>query len=333
MASALGISAGDLVLLGNGAFDRMEAIDAYAFYIAIIIVYLFYLGFSLLLIVMFILRIAVINLLIAISPLALGLWILPATEGYGRKWLSLFMVTLFMHSLQLLAMAMAIGIVNSVMAQIDTSAGANIEMDEVLAQLVLGTPAHVCRLQAATHPGTRRSLRRRGQHSVLHEQHRRSRPGRTPDSRHGHRRYPGSHGRGRCRRRGMVIYPSAELQTRIISGYVLTRRSRASSQSRRQLGRMRIPGQYEALQTMSNYGTELVGFVVLMALAASLCSGVLFMTSSGDPRAVDRARAVLLSAVVAWILAATSFLCRLVCRFRNLFPRSRHPLLHTGLSG
>ena len=70
---------------------------------------------------------------------------------------------------------------------------------------------------------------------------------------------------------------------------------------------MRIPGQHEALQTMSNYGTELVGFVVLLALAASLCSGVLFMTSSGSPWAVDRARAVLLSAVVAWILAATSF--------------------------
>ena len=138
VAAAMGLNAGDMVLLGNGAFDRMGGWGAYGFFVAIVLAYLVYVMFSLLVIGQLVLRIALINLLIALAPIAMSLWILPSTEGFGKKWLALFMGTLFSHGIQLLALAMAVASVNVVLARIDTTSGANIEMDIVLYGILLG---------------------------------------------------------------------------------------------------------------------------------------------------------------------------------------------------
>ena len=41
------------------------------------------------------------------SPIALGLWILPHTAGWGKHWLRLFMTAVFQQAIQLIAVALA----------------------------------------------------------------------------------------------------------------------------------------------------------------------------------------------------------------------------------
>ena len=54
-----------------------------------------------------ILRLALIDILLALAPIALGLWILPHTAGWGRHWLRLSMTTVFQQAVQLIALALA----------------------------------------------------------------------------------------------------------------------------------------------------------------------------------------------------------------------------------
>ena len=55
------------------------------------------------------LRLALIDILLALAPIALGLWILPHTAGWGRHWLRLFMTTVFQQAIQLIALALGFG--------------------------------------------------------------------------------------------------------------------------------------------------------------------------------------------------------------------------------
>ena len=66
------------------------------------------------LIVQMVLRLALIDILLALAPMALGLWILPHTSGWGRHWLRLFMTTVFQQAIQLIALAMALAFLNEV---------------------------------------------------------------------------------------------------------------------------------------------------------------------------------------------------------------------------
>ena len=59
--------------------------------------------------VQMILRLALIDILLALAPIALGLWILPHTAGWGRHWLRLFMTTVFQQAVQLIALALGFG--------------------------------------------------------------------------------------------------------------------------------------------------------------------------------------------------------------------------------
>ena len=54
-----------------------------------------------------ILRLALIDILLCLAPIALGLWILPHTAGWGKHWLRLFMTTVFQQAVQLIAVALA----------------------------------------------------------------------------------------------------------------------------------------------------------------------------------------------------------------------------------
>ena len=73
------------------------------------LLYLVYGFFVLYVIVQMVLRLALIDILLALAPIALGLWILPHTAGWGRHWLRLFMTTVFQQAVQLIALALGFG--------------------------------------------------------------------------------------------------------------------------------------------------------------------------------------------------------------------------------
>ena len=76
------------------------------------ILYLVYGFFVLYLLVQMIIRLALIDVLLVLAPIALGLWILPHTAGWGRHWLRLFMTTVFQQAVQLIALALGMGFLN-----------------------------------------------------------------------------------------------------------------------------------------------------------------------------------------------------------------------------
>ena len=76
------------------------------------LLYLVYGFFVLYVIVQMVLRLALIDILLALAPIALGLWILPHTAGWGRQWLRLFMTTVFQQAVQLIALALGFGFLN-----------------------------------------------------------------------------------------------------------------------------------------------------------------------------------------------------------------------------
>ena len=80
------------------------------------VLYLVYGFFVLYVIVQMVLRLALIDILLALAPIALGLWILPHTAGWGRHWLRLFMTTTFQQAIQLIALALGFGFLNEVAA-------------------------------------------------------------------------------------------------------------------------------------------------------------------------------------------------------------------------
>ncbi len=73
------------------------------------LIYLIYGFFCLYLLMQMVLRLALIDLLLALAPAAMGLWILPHSSGWSRHWLRLFMTTVFQQAVQLIALALGIG--------------------------------------------------------------------------------------------------------------------------------------------------------------------------------------------------------------------------------
>ena len=78
------------------------------------LLYLVYGFFVLYVLVQMVLRLALIDILLALAPIALGLWILPHTAGWGRHWLRLFMTTVFQQAVQLIALALGFGFLREV---------------------------------------------------------------------------------------------------------------------------------------------------------------------------------------------------------------------------
>ncbi len=76
------------------------------------LLYLVYGFFVLYVVVQMVLRIALIDLLLALAPIALGLWILPHTAGWGRHWLRLFMTAVFQQAIQIVALSMGFTMLN-----------------------------------------------------------------------------------------------------------------------------------------------------------------------------------------------------------------------------
>ena len=103
VAVSLNVTAGDM--LRSTLRTLMTAVDAGSVGMALLlaVLYLVYGFFVLYVIVQMVLRLALIDILLALAPIALGLWILPHTAGWGRHWLRLFMTTTFQQAIQLIA--------------------------------------------------------------------------------------------------------------------------------------------------------------------------------------------------------------------------------------
>ena len=112
IAASLGVTAGDM--LRSTLSTLMTAVQAGSVGMALLlaILYMVYGFFVLYVIVQMVLRLALIDILLALAPIALGLWILPHTAGWGRHWLRLFMTTVFQQSVQLIALALGFGFLN-----------------------------------------------------------------------------------------------------------------------------------------------------------------------------------------------------------------------------
>ena len=114
VAASLDITAGDL--LRSSLETLQTAVQAGSVGMALLLaaLYLIYGFFVLYVIVQMVLRLALIDILLALGPIALGLWILPHTAGWGRHWLRLFMTTVFQQAIQLIALALGFGFLNEV---------------------------------------------------------------------------------------------------------------------------------------------------------------------------------------------------------------------------
>ena len=108
-AVSLGVAAGDL--LRTTLRTLLTAVEAGSVGMAIFmaLLYMVYGFFVLYVLVQMVLRLALIDILLALAPIALGLWILPHTAGWGRHWFRLFMTTVFQQAVQLIALALGLG--------------------------------------------------------------------------------------------------------------------------------------------------------------------------------------------------------------------------------
>ena len=112
IAVSLGVTPGDLLRAPLDTFLRAVQAGSVGMAQLLALLYLVYGFFVLYVIVQMVLRLALIDILLALAPIALGLWILPHTAGWGRHWLRLFMTTVFQQAVQLIALALGIGFLN-----------------------------------------------------------------------------------------------------------------------------------------------------------------------------------------------------------------------------
>ena len=112
IAVSLNVTPGDLLRAPLDTFLRAVQAGSVGMAQLLALLYLVYGFFVLYVIVQMVLRLALIDILLALAPIALGLWILPHTAGWGRHWLKLFMTTVFQQAVQLIALALGIGFLN-----------------------------------------------------------------------------------------------------------------------------------------------------------------------------------------------------------------------------
>ena len=112
IAVSLNVTPGDLLRAPLDTFLRAVQAGSVGMAQLLALLYLVYGFLVLYVIVQMVLRLALIDILLALAPIALGLWILPHTAGWGRHWLRLFMTTVFQQAVQLIALALGIGFLN-----------------------------------------------------------------------------------------------------------------------------------------------------------------------------------------------------------------------------
>ena len=109
IAASLGVTPGDLLRAPLDPLLNAAEAASTGLAVFIALLYLIFGFFILYLLVQMVLRLALIDILLCLAPIALGLWILPHTAGWGKHWLRLFMTAVFQQAIQLIAIALAFG--------------------------------------------------------------------------------------------------------------------------------------------------------------------------------------------------------------------------------
>ena len=112
IAAEMNVTPGDLLRAPLNTFLIAVQAGSVGMAQVLALLYLIYCFFVLYVLVQMVLRLALIDILLALAPIALGLWILPHTAGWGRHWLRLFMTTVFQQAVQLIALALGFGFLN-----------------------------------------------------------------------------------------------------------------------------------------------------------------------------------------------------------------------------
>ncbi len=112
IAAEMNVNPGDLLRAPLDTFRTAVQAGSVGMALLLALLYLVYGFFVLYVLVQMVLRLALIDILLALAPIALGLWILPHTAGWGRHWLRLFMTTVFQQAVQLIALALGFGFLN-----------------------------------------------------------------------------------------------------------------------------------------------------------------------------------------------------------------------------
>ena len=109
IAASLNVTPADLLLAPVNTL--LTAVKSGSVGIALLLafIYLIYAVFCFYLLLQMVLRLALIDLLLALAPAAMGLWILPQTSGWSRQWLRMFATTVAQQAVQLIALALGIG--------------------------------------------------------------------------------------------------------------------------------------------------------------------------------------------------------------------------------
>ena len=116
IAVFLDVTPGDLLRAPLNTFLVTVNVGSVGMGLLVALLYLVYGFFVLYVLVQMVLRLALIDILLVLAPVALGLWILPHTAGWGRHWLKLFMTTVFQQAVQLVALALGFGFLEEVAA-------------------------------------------------------------------------------------------------------------------------------------------------------------------------------------------------------------------------
>lgn len=112
VAASLQVTANDLLRAPLKVFLDAIEFGNTGMVLAIAVLYLVYGFFVLYVIGQFIIRLALIDLLLVLAPAALGLWVLPNTAGWGRYWLRTFLTVVFQQAVQLVSLALAFAFLN-----------------------------------------------------------------------------------------------------------------------------------------------------------------------------------------------------------------------------
>ena len=109
IAATLDVTPADLLLAPVNTL--LTAVKSGSVGIALLLafIYLIYAVFCFYLLLQMVLRLALIDLLLALAPAAMGLWILPQTSGWSRQWLRMFATAVAQQAVQLIALALGIG--------------------------------------------------------------------------------------------------------------------------------------------------------------------------------------------------------------------------------
>ena len=186
VAVSLEVTAGDLLRAPLDVFLQAIQVGNTGLALALALLYLVYGFFILYVIGQFIIRLALIDLLLVLAPVALGLWVLPMTAGWGRYWLKTFLVTVFQQSVQLVALALAIAFLDDF-----ASIGAGQPVNDFLWQLLMSIAFVYLTHQGPLDAWHHRGVRRLAAHPPLRGIHAHGPAQDDARGGHGNRRYVG----------------------------------------------------------------------------------------------------------------------------------------------